>query len=77
MSQARLGKAVGLTFQQVQKYENGSNRLGSSRLFEFGKVLDVPVDYFFNELASDDARTPLIKKGGAAATRRLAGTPMC
>ena len=64
MSQTRLAKAVGLTFQQVQKYESGANRLGSSRLFEFGKVLDVPVDYFFNELASGDARTPSIKKGG-------------
>lgn len=63
MSQTRLGRAVGLTFQQIQKYENGSNRLGSSRLFEFGKVLDVPIDYFFSELATADARMPLLKKG--------------
>jgi len=41
MSQTALGKAVALTFQQVQKYERGSNRMGSSRLFEFVKVLDV------------------------------------
>ena len=43
MSQTNLGTAVGLTFQQIQKYERGSNRIGSSRLFEFSKVLGVPV----------------------------------
>jgi transcriptional regulator with XRE-family HTH domain len=43
MSQTDLGRAVGLTFQQVQKYERGFNRVSSSRLFEFAKVLDVPV----------------------------------
>ena len=41
MSQSKVGDAVGLTFQQIQKYEKGSNRCGSSRLFEFAKVLDV------------------------------------
>ncbi|WP_425065657.1 helix-turn-helix domain-containing protein [Reyranella sp.] len=48
MSQTDLGKAVGLTFQQVQKYERGFNRISSSRLFEFSKVLDVPVAHFFD-----------------------------
>ena len=43
MSQTKVGDAVGLTFQQIQKYERGSNRIGSSRLFEFAKVLDVPL----------------------------------
>src|SRR6185369_2529188 len=47
MSQEKLGTAIGLTFQQIQKYERGSNRIGSSRLYEFAKVLDVPVSYFF------------------------------
>jgi transcriptional regulator with XRE-family HTH domain len=50
MSQSTLGAAVGLTFQQVQKYERGTNRMGSSRLFEFAKVLDVPISYFFKEM---------------------------
>ncbi len=50
MSQTKLGDAVGLTFQQIQKYERGSNRMGSSRLYEFAKVLDVPVSYFFDEM---------------------------
>jgi transcriptional regulator with XRE-family HTH domain len=53
MSQTKLGDAVGLTFQQIQKYERGSNRMGSSRLYEFAKVLDVPVSYFFDEMPSN------------------------
>jgi transcriptional regulator with XRE-family HTH domain len=47
MSQQRLGAALGLTFQQVQKYEHGINRVGAARLFELGRVLDVPVTFFF------------------------------
>lgn len=53
MSQTKVGNAVGLTFQQIQKYERGSNRIGSSRLFEFAKVLDVPVSHFFDEMPSN------------------------
>jgi transcriptional regulator with XRE-family HTH domain len=53
MSQTALGKTVALTFQQIQKYERGSNRMGSSRLFEFAKVLDVPISYFFEEMPSN------------------------
>ena len=52
MSQEKLGTAVGLTFQQIQKYERGSIRIGSSRLFQFAKVLDVSVSYFFAEMLS-------------------------
>ena len=50
MSQTALGTAVGLTFQQIQKYEGGANRISSSRLYEFAKVLDVPVSFFFDEM---------------------------
>ena len=53
MSQSKVGEAVGLTFQQIQKYERGSNRISSSRLYEFAKVLDVPVSYFFDEMPSN------------------------
>ena len=53
MSQTKVGEAVGLTFQQIQKYERGSNRIGSSRLFEFSKVLDVPVSHFFEDMPSN------------------------
>ena len=51
MSQTTFGKAAGISFQQVQKYENGGNRVSSSRLFEFAKILDVPVSHFFEETA--------------------------
>ncbi len=53
MSQTALGNAVALTFQQIQKYERGSNRIGSSRLFEFAKVLNVPISYFFDVMPSN------------------------
>ena len=62
MSQTDLGKAVGLTFQQVQKYERGFNRISSSRLFEFSKVLDVPVAHFFD--GADVAGTAAKRKPG-------------
>ncbi len=52
MSQEKLGNAVGLTFQQIQKYERGTNRIGASRLHEFSRILDVPVNFFFDELPS-------------------------
>ena len=47
MSQERLGELLGLTFQQVQKYEKGVNRIGAGRLFEVSRILDVPIDYFY------------------------------
>ncbi len=50
MSQEKLGEAIGLTFQQVQKYERGANRIGASRLFELSRVLDVPVSFFFDDI---------------------------
>ncbi len=50
MTQTNLGDALGLTFQQVQKYERGANWIGSSRLFDLARVLDVPVEFFFEEM---------------------------
>lgn len=47
MSQERLGEALGLTFQQVQKYEKGTNRIGASRLQQISTILDAPVSFFF------------------------------
>src|SRR5262245_40903138 len=55
MSQEKLGEAIGLTFQQVQKYERGANRVGSSRLFDLARVLDVPVSYFFEDMSAGTA----------------------
>ncbi len=49
MSQETLGEAIGLTFQQVQKYERGTNRIGASRLYELSLVLNVPVGFFYEE----------------------------
>ena len=57
MSQEKLGAAIGLTFQQVQKYERGTNRIGASRLFELSKVLDVPVSFFFDDMPAEIAQT--------------------
>jgi transcriptional regulator with XRE-family HTH domain len=50
MSQEKLGEFLGLTFQQVQKYEKGVNRVGASRLYDLSQVLGVPVQYFYDEL---------------------------
>lgn len=50
ISQSDIGKKLGVTFQQIQKYENGSNRVGASNLFKLAGALDVPVAYFFEEL---------------------------
>ena len=47
MSQERLGELLSLTFQQVQKYEKGVNRIGAGRLFDVARILGVPIDYFY------------------------------
>ncbi len=52
-SQQTLGDKVALTFQQIQKYERGANRIGASRLYQFSQVLNVPVEYFFQEIPDD------------------------
>ena len=64
MSQEKLGEALGLTFQQVQKYERGVNRIGASRLFHLSQILDVPVSFFFDEMPelSPDAMPRLTEK---------------
>src|SRR5580658_1025622 len=61
LSQEKLGEAIHLTFQQVQKYERGANRIGASRLLELSRVLDVPVSFFFDE--TDPVRAPAIPSG--------------
>jgi len=58
MSQEKLGEAIGLTFQQVQKYERGANRIGASRLFDLSRVLDVPVSFFFDDMPEGGERAP-------------------
>lgn len=68
MSQERLGEALGLTFQQVQKYERGVNRVGASRLFDLSRVLDVPISFFF-----DDMPDSLANSVGQPLSRRSTG----
>ena len=59
MSQERLGELLGLTFQQVQKYERGANRIGASRLYDLSRVLDVPIGFFFEQMPeSVEAASP-------------------
>jgi transcriptional regulator with XRE-family HTH domain len=50
LSQGTLGQKLGLTFQQVQKYEQGANRIGASRLYALSRILEVPISYFFDDL---------------------------
>lgn len=50
LSQEKLGEAVGITFQQLQKYERGANRISASRLYHLAQVLDVPVGFFFEDM---------------------------
>ena len=83
MSQEKLGDALGLTFQQVQKYEKGTNRIGASRLQQISQILQVPVSFFFEGAPSiqvdgagfDDAPSPayisdfLATSDGLALTR--------
>ena len=54
MSQTELGDVIGVTFQQVQKYENGTNRIGASNLFKISKALSVDVEFFFQGLGEDE-----------------------
>lgn len=56
MSQEKLGMLMGLTFQQVQKYEHGMNRIGASRLWDLAKVLEVDINYFFEDMPSEIAK---------------------
>lgn len=55
MSQERLGGALGLTFQQVQKYEKGTNRIGASRLQQIAGILNVPPAFFFDKMPDEHA----------------------
>ena len=53
MSQEQLGASLNITFQQVQKYERGTNRISASRLYELGRILDVQVSYFYEGMTDD------------------------
>jgi transcriptional regulator with XRE-family HTH domain len=70
MSQERLGELLGLTFQQVQKYEKGVNRIGAGRLFDVARILGVPIEYFYESVSdqlagsrgfSEDGESPVME----------------
>lgn len=66
MSQEKLGESLGLTFQQVQKYEKGTNRIGASRLYQIGSVLGVPIEYFFEGVESGETGDGPFEPGASA-----------
>jgi transcriptional regulator with XRE-family HTH domain len=65
MSQEKLGERLGLTFQQIQKYEKGINRIGASRLFDLAHVLGVPVQFFYDDAPTADHPRSLMPAGFA------------
>src|ERR1700710_3154299 len=78
MSQEKLGKKLGLTFQQVQKYEKGTNRIGASRLHQISEILGIPVSFMFEDLPGQKSRASehnlpkyLVAFMGVAQGRRL------
>jgi len=65
LSQEKLGEALGLTFQQIQKYERGTNRIGASRLYDLSHVLGVSISYFFDEMADAAGENAVPRLNGA------------
>ena len=66
LNQTKLGSAIGLTFQQVQKYEKGTNRISAGRLYALSGTLDVPVEYFFSDMPTAVAANSPTLEGGRA-----------
>lgn len=78
LSQEKLAQGLGLTFQQIQKYERGANRVGASRLYQLAQVLDVPVAFFFDDMPASGGG---LKDGptdglGEGAAEPFEGNPM-
>ena len=69
MSQKELGQKLGVTFQQIQKYEKGANRIGAGRLFRIARILSVPVAHFFEEVSL--APQPLVGEIGESPPPRI------
>ena len=66
MNQTKLGDAIGLTYQQVQKYERGANRISASRLFDLSRLFDVPIQFFFDDMPKAVAASSPAQGGGKA-----------
>ncbi|ARW10082.1 helix-turn-helix domain-containing protein [Acetobacter ascendens] len=72
LSQEKLGEALGITFQQIQKYERGANRVGASRLYHIACALDVPISFFFDDMHPAEAASN--KQAHFSETRKSFGT---
>ncbi len=66
MTQTTLGGSLGVSFQLMQKYERGMNRIGSSRLFDLSRILDVPIQFFFDDMPAAVAASSPAQSGGKA-----------
>ncbi len=66
MTQTNLSDALGVSYQQMQKYERGMNRIGSSRLFDLSRILDVPIQFFFDDMPARVAASSPAQGGGRA-----------
>jgi transcriptional regulator with XRE-family HTH domain len=75
MSQEKLGKCLGLTFQQVQKYEKGVNRIGAGRLFSIARILGVPITYFYEDTAGDESLPGFAEEAGAPPVMEFLSSP--
>jgi transcriptional regulator with XRE-family HTH domain len=73
MSQEKLGEHLGVTFQQVQKYEKGMNRMGASRLQNASRALEVPVEFFFRDAPQFDTGQPVLTTVGSNDSRSADG----
>jgi transcriptional regulator with XRE-family HTH domain len=76
LSQEQLGKASRLTFQQIQKYERGANRMGASRLFQLARILDITVAWFFESLPPEITNLPAPKLGDTQETAPESAPPL-
>jgi transcriptional regulator with XRE-family HTH domain len=74
LSQGKLGEAIGVTFQQVQKYERGVSQIGASRLFELSRALDVPISFFFDD--TDPVRAPVMGGFAEPSTETFEANPL-
>ncbi len=77
LSQDRLGQMIGLTFQQIQKYENGTNRISASRLWDIAVLLEVPISFFFEDMDQETFERSPRKLWGNAQLAALSGQKRC
>jgi transcriptional regulator with XRE-family HTH domain len=75
MSQEKLGEALGLTFQQVQKYEKGVNRIGAGRLFDVARILGVPITYFYEDVALERGAPGFAEDNGSPPVIEFLSSP--